>query len=77
MQAITTTIPIHFYRPQGRKRGIMNNIMNTIIRKNDPIVIGVDHGFGNIKTAHCCFRTGVTAYDKKPIFTSEMLVYDG
>ena len=55
----------------------MNNIMNTIIRKNDPIVIGVDHGFGNIKTAHCCFRTGVTAYDKKPIFTNEMLVYDG
>ena len=55
----------------------MNNIMNSIIRKNDPIVIGVDHGFGNIKTAHCCFRTGVTAYDKKPIFTSEMLVYDG
>lgn len=55
----------------------MNNIMNTIIRKNDPIVIGVDHGFGNIKTAHSCFRTGVTAYDKKPIFTSEMLVYDG
>lgn len=37
----------------------------------------LDHGFGNIKTAHCCFRTGVTAYDKKPIFTSEMLVYDG
>ena len=55
----------------------MNNIMNTIIKKNDPIVIGVDHGFGNIKTAHCCFCTGVTAYDKKPIFTSEMLVYDG
>ena len=55
----------------------MNNIMNTIIRKNDPIVIGVDHGFGNIKTAHSCFRTGVSAYDKKPIFTSEMLVYDG
>lgn len=55
----------------------MNNIINTIIRKNDPIVIGVDHGFGNIKTAHCCFRTGVTAYDKKPIFTREMLVYDG
>ena len=54
----------------------MNNIMNTIIRKNDPIVIGVDHGFGNIKTAHCCFRTGVTAYDKKPIFTNEMLVYN-
>ena len=37
----------------------------------------LDHGFGNIKTAHCCFRSGVTVYDKKPIFTNEMLVYDG
>ena len=37
----------------------------------------LDHGFGNIKTAHCCFRTGVTVYEKKPIFTSEMLVYNG
>ena len=37
----------------------------------------LDHGFGNIKTAHCCFRTGVTAYDKKPILTSDMLVYNG
>lgn len=52
-------------------------IMNTVIRKNEPTVIAVDHGFGNIKTAHCCFRTGVTTYDKQPIFTSEMLVYNG
>ena len=62
--------------PQGRKRGTMNNIMNTIIQKNEPTIIAVDHGFGNIKTAHCCFRTGVTAYEKKPIFTNEMLVYN-
>ena len=25
-------------------------------------IIGIDHGYGNIKTANCCFPTGVTAY---------------
>ena len=44
---------------------------------NNPIIIGVDHGYGNIKTAHCCFKTGVTAYDKEPTFKSNMLVYEG
>ena len=28
---------------------------------NDVIIIGVDHGYGNIKTANPCFRTGITA----------------
>ena len=31
-----------------------------------PIVIGIDHGYGNIKTASACFRTSVTAYDTEP-----------
>ena len=55
----------------------MNNIMNTISKKNDVTIIGVDHGFGNIKTAHSCFRTGVTSYDKIPTFTHDMLTYNG
>ena len=41
-----------------------------------PVVIGIDHGFGNIKTAHSCFKTGVTAYDQEPTFKSNLLVYD-
>ena len=41
----------------------MNNYNNT-----NPIIIGIDHGYGNIKTAHCCFKTGVAAYDKEPTF---------
>ncbi len=44
---------------------------------NRPIVIGIDHGFGQIKTAHACFKTGVTAYDKEPTFKSNLLVYEG
>lgn len=30
-----------------------------IFTNNNPIIIGIDHGYGNIKTAHCCFKTGV------------------
>ena len=42
-----------------------------------PIVIGIDHGYGNIKTASSCFRTSVKAYATEPTFTSNMLVYNG
>lgn len=43
----------------------------------NPIVIGVDHGYGNIKTAHSCFKTGVTAYDMEPTFKANLLTYNG
>lgn len=42
---------------------------------DNPIIIGIDHGYGNIKTAHCCFKTGVAAYDKEPTFKGSLLVY--
>ena len=47
------------------------------MNSNRPIVIGVDHGFGNVKTAHTCFKTGVTAHDKEPTFKSDLLIYEG
>ena len=50
----------------------MNNTNN-----NRVIVIGIDHGFGQIKTAHTCFKTGVTVHDKEPTFKSDLLVYEG
>lgn len=40
-------------------------------------IIGIDHGYGNMKTASCCFPTGITAYDHEPLFTADMLVYGG
>lgn len=36
-------------------------------------IIGIDHGYGNMKTANCCFSTGITAYDHEPLFTADML----
>jgi len=48
-----------------------------LIHSSEPIIIGIDHGYGNIKTACCCFKTGVAAYDKEPTFKSNLLVYEG
>ena len=42
-----------------------------------PVIIGLDHGYGNMKTAHTCFQTGVTLHDKEPTFKSNLLFYDG
>lgn len=39
-------------------------------------IIGVDHDYGNIKTANCCFQTGVTVYDKEPIFKDNLLAWN-
>lgn len=43
---------------------------------SNPIIIGIDHGYGNIKTVHTCFKTGVAAYKKEPTFKSNLLIYD-
>lgn len=39
------------------------------------IVVGVDHGFGNMKTAHCSFPSGLIQSDAPPTFKSNLLVY--
>jgi plasmid segregation protein ParM len=43
---------------------------------NNTKIIGIDHGYGNMKTANYCFKTGIVAYDFEPLFTKDMLVYD-
>lgn len=40
-------------------------------------IIGIDHGYGNMKTANFCFPTGVTTCAREPLFTADMLVYGG
>ena len=48
-----------------------NSVTHQIIR-----IIGVDHGFGNIKTANTCFRAGVVGYEKEPVFAGDVMFYD-
>ena len=45
--------------------------------KNGIYIIGVEHGYGNIKTANCCFPTGVERSDTEPTFKHDLLIYRG
>ena len=42
-------------------------------------IIGIDHGNGNMKTAHCVFPCGYVSQKNEPssLFTDEILKYDG
>ena len=40
---------------------------------NNTKIIGVDAGYGNMKTANYCFRTGIDTYETEPLFTRDML----
>ena len=51
---------------------VMKNKENQII-----MVIGVDHGYGNMKTASRCFQAGVTRYEKEPTFQNNLMIYNG
>lgn len=44
---------------------------------NGKIIIGIDHGYGNMKTRHTVFKSGVKAYDSKPVVTDNVLEYNG
>ena len=50
-----------------------NNSQN----QNAPVVIGIDAGYGNVKTRNFCFKTGVSIHEKEPTFKSNLLIYGG
>ena len=43
----------------------------------DKFIIGIDHGYGNIKTANHIFKTGVAVSDTEPVFGTNILRYNG
>ena len=43
---------------------------------DDVIIIGIDSGYGNIKTANCCFPASLSAYDREPVFKENLLVFE-
>ena len=40
-------------------------------------VIGIDHGYGNIKTANTITPTGVSIYTSEPLFHGDTLIFNG
>ena len=43
---------------------------------NEPIIIAIDHGYGRIKTANFCFKTGIVASDHEPTFKNDLLIFN-
>ncbi len=46
-------------------------------RYSNYVIIGIDHGYGNIKTANTVTPTGITQLDSKPTFNRNILCYEG
>ena len=54
----------------NRKENFMKN-------SNDSLILGIDHGYGNIKTANKTFGTGVYVSDTEPAFKNNLLTWNG
>jgi len=52
----------------------VNLNMKTI---GNTVIVGVDHGYGNLKTANTVTPTGIIAYDSKPTFEGNVILYKG
>ena len=44
-------------------------------QQHSKIIIGLDHGYGNIKTAHRVFKTGVECFEEEPIVSMNYVKY--
>lgn len=63
--------------------GILTNyLISTMILNYErkdvmPIIIGIDHGYYAMKTAHVCFPAGVAGYEYEPYTNQNVLKYHG
>ncbi len=48
-----------------------------MIKFNDTFIIGIDHGYGNLKTANTFTPSGVKIHESEPPFKKDVLEYDG
>lgn len=48
-----------------------------MIPYNNSHIIGLDLGYGNIKTANISFPTGITAHTSEPVFKGKVLYHNG
>lgn len=44
---------------------------------SEPIILGIDHGYANMKTVHTCFPSGLTVYGHEPYSMERVLEYEG
>ncbi len=64
----------------GRSAGEGEDFMTEKIREynlNGTIILGVDNGYGNVKTAHRVFPTGIMKCNSEPVLSKEYIEYEG
>ena len=64
----------------GYYAGEREDYMTEKIREysmNGALIIGVDNGYGNMKTARRCFKTAIAKYDSAPVLSRDYIEYDG
>ena len=64
----------------GTDAGEREDFMTEKIREysmNGALIIGVDNGYGNMKTARRCFKTAIAKYDSAPVLSRDYIEYDG
>ena len=44
---------------------------------SETAIIGIDHGYAAMKTAHCSFPSGLVAYEHEPYTLKDVLEYEG
>ena len=49
--------------------------MGTRMEVRENMIIGIDHGYGAIKTSHFSFSTGISEYEKEPYTTKGVVKY--
>ncbi len=61
---------------QAIKPEVTGNTTSTV-NAEEPVIIAIDHGYGNIKTSNFCFPANVTPINDGLCFTDDILIYDG
>ena len=64
----------------GTDAGEREDFMTEKIREysmNGALIIGVDNGYGNMKTARRCFKTAIAKYDSAPVLSRDYIEYGG
>ncbi len=47
------------------------------LRIDESLILAVDHGYGNIKTANTVFSNGIVKRETEPVISTDYLMYDG
>ena len=61
----------------GEREDFMTEKIREYNAPNGSMIIGIDNGYGNMKSARRCFPIAVTKYDSEPVLSRDYIEYEG